>query len=45
LAVRAWRNLDDADRAEALYMKALELAPEDSAIQASYAEFLWQCDV
>lgn len=44
LAVRAWRKLGDADRAEELYVKALELAPENNTIQASYAEFLWQCD-
>lgn len=45
LAVRAWRNLGDANRAEALFLEALELAPQDSPIHASYAEFLWQCDV
>lgn len=44
LAAQAWRKLGDADRAEQLYMQALQLAPEDSAIQASYAQFLWQCD-
>lgn len=45
VAARVWRTLGDADRAEALFLQALELAPQDSAIHASYAEFLWQCDV
>ena len=44
LAARAWRKLGDADRAEQLYTQALQLAPDDSAIQASYAQFLWQCE-
>ena len=44
MAMRAWRKLGDADRAEQLYMEALQLAPEDSTVQASYAQFLWQCD-
>lgn len=45
LAVMAWRKLGDADKAEELYKQALQLSPEDCNIQASYAEFLWQCDV
>ncbi|KAG0595534.1 hypothetical protein M758_UG174600 [Ceratodon purpureus] len=44
MAMRAWRKLGDADRAEQLYMEALQLALEDSTVQASYAQFLWQCD-
>ena len=44
MAMRAWRKLGDADRAEQLFLEALQVAPDNSAVQASYAQFLWQCD-
>jgi hypothetical protein len=44
MATRAWRRVGDAERAEQLFLAALQLAPGDCAVQACYAQFLWQCD-